>query len=196
MPSDAIAPPSNEIDNYSILPLGHPFLRHALPLVSDWKDPALARAVHAMRGILATFRRRHGFGRGIAANQIGLAFRMVVVNLGAGAQVLINPKLSQVSERTLTLWDDCMCFPDLLVRVRRHAQVTVEFHDENGQPGQWALDKFDEAELLQHELDHLDGVLAVDRVEGSNPIVRRIAYRAMPEYFMGQVDWTSHARSL
>jgi len=70
------------------------------------------------------------------------------------------------------LWDDCFSFPDLLVQVRRHESVTVAYLDADGRrrsvTGRGGL-----AELLQHEIDHLDGVLAIDRAVDSRHIVLR-----------------------
>jgi peptide deformylase len=62
----------------------------------------------------------------------------------------------------MELWDDCFSFPDLMVRLRRSVEVTVRYQDEHGATHLLtALN--DLSELLQHELDHLDGVLATDR---------------------------------
>ena len=81
-----------------------------------------------------------------------------------------------------------MCFPDLLVRVRRHRSVTLAFQDEAGAPGLW--ERLDPAasELLQHELDHLDGVLAIDRALDARSIIYRAAFEADPDGFRAQVD--------
>jgi peptide deformylase len=62
----------------------------------------------------------------------------------------------------IELWDDCFSFPDLMVRVRRHLEIEVEYEDLAG--GSHSLVARDDlSELLQHEIDHLDGVLATDR---------------------------------
>jgi peptide deformylase len=76
--------------------------------------------------------------------------------------VMINPVLSEMSTDMFELWDDCMCFPNLLVRVRRHRSCTLRFHDLDWQEHTWHL-KDDLSELLQHEVDHLDGILATQR---------------------------------
>ena len=76
--------------------------------------------------------------------------------------VFLNPVLKNKSEEMIELWDDCISFPDLLVRVRRHKRCTIEYRDNN-----WILQSLDLeddlSELLQHEIDHLDGILAVMR---------------------------------
>jgi peptide deformylase len=81
--------------------------------------------------------------------------------------LIINPVISELSAEEMELWDDCMSFPDLLVRVKRHARLTLTFLDEK-----WAQQtervEGTLSELLQHEIDHLDGVLAVSRaVDGA-----------------------------
>jgi peptide deformylase len=62
----------------------------------------------------------------------------------------------------MELWDDCFSFPDLMVRVRRSVEITVSFTDEHG-GSQTMNARNDLSELLQHEIDNLDGILAVDR---------------------------------
>jgi len=76
--------------------------------------------------------------------------------------VFINPVLDQKSDEMLELWDDCMCFPDLRVRVRRHRECRIRYRDMQWRPRQRRL-AGDLSELLQHEYDHLDGILAVSR---------------------------------
>ena len=77
-------------------------------------------------------------------------------------KVLINPQITFLSEEMMELWDDCMSFPNLLVRLKRHKSCKVEFLDEHWQPQTWHLTD-DLSELFQHEYDHLDGILATQR---------------------------------
>ena len=170
-----------------VLPLGDPRLREvALPV--DLRDAALADERRRLHAALAEFRARHGFGRAIAAPQLALGKRMIAADLGAGAFTLHNPEIVWRSDESLTLWDDCMCFPDLLVRVRRSASITVRFLDEHG--ARQTMEQLDArtAELLQHEIDHLDGILAVDRAEGRDAVIAREAFALNPALFRGQVD--------
>jgi peptide deformylase len=76
--------------------------------------------------------------------------------------VIINPEISNKSEEMIELWDDCMSFPNLLVKVKRHKSLTVKFLDENWNGHEWCLND-DLSELIQHEYDHLDGILATMR---------------------------------
>lgn len=75
---------------------------------------------------------------------------------------MFNPELSDLSEELFELWDDCMSFPNLLAKVKRHKSLTIKFFDLNREKQVWHLQ--DElAELIQHEYDHLDGILATRR---------------------------------
>ncbi|MDZ7636693.1 MAG: peptide deformylase [Bryobacterales bacterium] len=149
-----------------ILLLGNPLLlERCAPLTpADLHDiPALIEDLH---DTLFHFRARHGVGRAIAAPQIGALKRVVYMNVGKPL-ALLNSLLTWLSEETFPLWDDCMSFPDLLVRVNRHVRATLEYRDADWQERTMELEG-DLSELLQHELDHLDGILAVSRaIDGS-----------------------------
>jgi branched-chain amino acid aminotransferase len=170
-----------------VLPLGDPRLR-AVSIAVDLDDPALPDERRRLHAALAAFRAGHGFGRAIAAPQLGLGKRFIAADLGDGPITLHNPEIVWRGRETLALWDDCMCFPDLLVRVRRAASISVSYLDEHGQLH--SLDHLEPrlAELLQHEIDHLDGVLALDRAAGLDAVISRAAYAANPDYFRDQVD--------
>jgi len=164
-------------------------------------DAALAEDGARLQATLAAFRAAHGFGRAIAAPQIGVPRRMVAMDLGVqpypdggrGPLLLLDPELTWTSDETFTLWDDCMSFPWLLVRVRRHASVSLRFRDGEGRERRWENLPRALSELLQHELDHLDGVLALDRAEpaapGADAIIGRGAFGADPARYRAQVDY-------
>ena len=148
-----------------ILLLGNPDLWRSAALVSHPAAPASREVVRDLGETLADFRLRHGFGRAIAAPQIGHAARIIFVNMHDGSfgpTPLINPRLLRASEEMIELWDDCFSFPDLLVRVARHREIEVEYQDAEARTHRVTA-RDDLSELLQHELDHLDGILATDR---------------------------------
>jgi len=126
-------------------------------------DAGVRADADALAATLVALRARHGFGRALAAPQIGVARRMIAVDLGAGPFVLFDPRLDWRSPELFEVWDDCFSVPDRLVRVRRHASVSVGYRDGHGRPRRWERLPPDLAELMQHELDHLDGVLMTDR---------------------------------
>lgn len=160
----------------SILTLGDPRLTTPCAPVAAWTD-ALAAQVAAMHATLADFRARHGFGRAMAAPQVGILQRIVVMNLGDGPITLLNPEITFRSEEQFELWDDCLSIPDRIVHVRRHASISVVFRGPQWREHTWSHLPRDRAELLQHEIDHLDGILMLDRAT-SPDAVRPIADRA------------------
>jgi peptide deformylase len=85
---------------------------------------------------------------------------------------LVNPEILDVGEEDFHVWDDCFSFPNLMVRVQRAYRIKVRYHDLKGKPHTVEVER-DVAELLQHEIDHLDGVLAVDRAVGLDPFCLR-----------------------
>lgn len=127
--------------------------------------PEVGETVVDLGETLADFRLRHGFGRAIAAPQIGRSQRIIFVSMGDGTfgpAPLINPQIVRASTEMIELWDDCFSFPDLLVRVRRHLEIEVQYDSPAGDR-QSLVARGDLSELLQHEIDHLDGILATDR---------------------------------
>ena len=141
--------------------LGDPRLYEACEPVVEADGPLLAGWVADLHNVMNEVRTRYHFGRGIAAPQLGIMKRLVYLQLDRPI-VLINPELTDHSAAMFELWDDCMSFPNLLVRVQRHTAVTVRYLDEHWQPQIWPVQDA-LSELLQHECDHLDGVLCTMR---------------------------------
>jgi len=172
-----------------VLLLGNPTLRMHSEPVDDFADESLERDVAALKEALEDFRSRNGFGRGIAAIQIGIARRMIALNLGGGLFVVVNPRIVRRSPEAFRMWDDCMSFPDLVVRVERHCSIDVEYFDEGGNRKEWlGLDQAT-SELLQHEIDHLDGVLAIDRAIEASDIIYKAEYSKNRAYYDAMVDY-------
>ena len=156
-----------------ILQLGDPLLRAVSTPVSD--AAAAAPIFRDLRDTLHEFRRTHGFGRGISAVQIGEPTRLIYIEIAGVAYNLVNPELESRTEETFRQWDDCFSFPDLMVYLERARRVVVAYEDERGERRKIeASDAF--SELLQHELDHLDGVLAIDRAIDANSFCTREEY--------------------
>jgi peptide deformylase len=175
----------------SILLLGDPRLRTIAQPVDDVRDPVVRAEVRSLGATLAAFRAERGFGRAISAPQLGIERRMIVMDLGDGngPTLIANPEITEVSDETFTMWDDCMSFPSLLVRVRRHESISIRFQDDTGAVRTWERIARAEAELLQHEIDHLDGVLALDRAYGESPFVTRSVFEASPARYVAEVDY-------
>lgn len=111
--------------------------------------------------VMKEIRAKYNFGRAIAAPQLGIMKRLIYMNIDKPI-IFINPEFTYMSDEEFELWDDCMSFPNLLVKVKRHKKVTIKYLDENWEPQQWKMEN-DLAELLQHEYDHLEGILCTMR---------------------------------
>ncbi|MBL7993955.1 peptide deformylase, partial [bacterium] len=122
---------------------------------------SLTPVIQDMHDTLMDFRSRYRAGRAIAAPQIGIMKRLVYMHIDRPV-VFINPVLDHKSPELFELWDDCMSFPDLLVKVKRHSHCRIRFKNTDWQDQEMMLDNA-LSELLQHEVDHLDGILAVSR---------------------------------
>lgn len=126
------------------------------------KDKELQIATCLAHQALQEFRNKMGFGRAIAAPQVGHSLRFIAINIGTAPMTIYNPEIISTSHETFLMWDDCLSFPNLMCCVSRYMTISVKFHDENGEEIIWRDCAQDISELLQHEIDHLNGVLAVD----------------------------------
>ena len=117
--------------------------------------------VSDLHDTMMEYKRIHGAGRAIAAPQIGIQKRLLYMYVDK-PQVFINPVLHFPTEEKMTVMDDCMSFPGLLVKVERHKECIISYYDMNWKRQEMHL-KGDLSELIQHEFDHLDGVLATMR---------------------------------
>ena len=144
-----------------ILLLGDPRLYEICEPVSREELPGLQPVVDDLADLVLQFRAKYGAGRAIAAPQIGVMKRLVVMNVDKPITIY-NPELFDCSEAMMELWDDCMSFPDLHIWLRRHAQCKMRFMNAEWQEEIWHLEG-GLSELMQHEIDHLDGILATQR---------------------------------
>lgn len=151
--------------------LGDPVLRTRCEPIVKHGSTAVRIVIDDLRETLRDVQSRFGYGRAMAAPQIGAPVRIVYVEMDK-PWALINPEIVDVGEEDFTVWDDCFSFPNLLVRVSRAYRIRVRYEDVKGQTQHADLEG-DRAELLQHEIDHLDGVLAVDRPHGLDPFCLR-----------------------
>jgi len=142
-----------QLGNPLLYQLSEPVLTTELTLVKEW--------VADLHNVMEEIRSKYNFGRAIAAPQLGIMKRLIYMNIDEPV-VFINPEITAKSEAMLELWDDCMCFPNLLVKVKRHEQITIKYLNENWVTKEWVM-KDDLSELLQHEYDHLDGILCTMR---------------------------------
>lgn len=154
-----------------ILLLGNPLLLQKCEPIEPAELDSLRPVINDLHDTMMEFRRKYNAGRAIAAPQIGVMKRLVYMHITEPV-VFIKPVLDQMSLDLIELWDDCMSFPDLFVRVRRHARCRITYRDMRWDEQSLLLEA-DLSELLQHEVDHLDGILAVSRaIDGSSFALR------------------------
>ncbi len=156
-----------------ILLLGDPKLYETSEEVKREELEELRPVFEDMFDCIKGIRRDYGFGRAIAAPQIGVQKRIICM-LTDRPYVIINPTLEFIGDEMMELWDDCMSFPNLLVRVRRYRHCILRCLDENWEPQERHMDD-DMSELIQHEYDHLDGILATMRAIDSRSFMMKKA---------------------
>jgi len=164
----------------TVLQLGNPGLREIARAVEDPRAPEMAALVADLRDTLAHWRATTGYGRAIAAPQIGVPLRAILLQLpGAEPWPLFNPTVTERSRDKVIVWDACLSFLSIFMQVERHREISVRYQDEHTR---WqevhAGAERDLSELLQHEIDHLDGILAVDRIVDIKTLCTREEFEA------------------
>jgi peptide deformylase len=159
----------------TILQLGDPGLREVASRVADLAAREIRLLVADLADTLAYWRASTGYGRGIAAPQIGVATRVIFLQLPeAEPWPLVNPEITWRSEAKIVVWDACLSFLSIFMQVERHREIVVRYQDLQGE---WkevrAGEERDLSELLQHEIDHLDGILALDRITDIRTVCTR-----------------------
>ena len=144
-----------------LLLLGNPKLYERSVKIEKEELSRVRQWVYDLHSVMQDVRSKYGFGRAIAAPQIGIMKRLIYMDVDK-PMIIINPELIDLSNEKFELWDDCMCLPNLLVRVSRHKSLTLRYKDLN-----WVDHKLhftdDLSELIQHEYDHLEGILCTMR---------------------------------
>ncbi len=144
-----------------LLLLGDPRLYEVCSPVDKTELPLVQTWVEDLDNVMKEIRAKYRFGRAIAAPQLGIMKRLIYMNIDRSV-VFINPEFTFLSEDMFELWDDCMSFPNLLVKVRRHQKLTIKYLNEQWEQQEWNMEGA-LSELLQHEYDHLDGILCTMR---------------------------------
>jgi peptide deformylase len=159
----------------TLLQLGDPRLRDLAFPVEDPSAAKVAALVNDLADTLAHWRANTGYGRGIAAPQLGVRLRVIFLQLpGEKPWPLINPEIVARSEENIIVWDACLSFLSIFMQVERSREVTIRYQDLSGESHVLrAGDERNLSELLQHEIDHLDGILALDRVTDMKTLCTR-----------------------
>ena len=158
-----------------ILQLGNPVLRQKSIAVEDPGAHEIQELIQDLADTLAHWRATTGYGRAIAAPQLGELRRVIFLQIpGSEPWPLINPEIIERSRETMIVWDACLSFLSIFMQVERHRQITVHYQNLKGETLECeAGEDRNLSELLQHEIDHLDGVLAIDRVVDLKTICTR-----------------------
>jgi peptide deformylase len=156
-----------------VVKFGDPVLKSAASPVTEF-DEQLAEEAERMIGLM-----RDAIGVGLAATQLGVLRRMLVFQVGPDATptVLVNPEIEWRSEDAATAEEGCLSIPGVVVDVERPLFVRARAVDVRGEPLMIEASGL-EARVIQHEVDHLDGVLMLDRTEKDQ---RKGALRALRE---------------
>lgn len=158
-----------------ILQLGDPLLRQKAAPVNDPTAREIRELIRDMADTLAHWRSTTGYGRGIAAPQLGVLQRVIFLKLpGDEPWPLVNPEIIARGSERIIVWDACLSFLSIFMQVERSRQITVRYQNLSGETLEFeAGDDRNLSELLQHEIDHLDGILAVDRVVDTKTVCTR-----------------------
>ncbi len=155
---------------------GDPVLKSRATQVEDFDGP-LARLAEDM---LATMREHDGVG--LAANQVGRLKRILVAALEDEEYVIVNPEIEPSSQETAKELEGCLSIPGIQVEIERPTSVCVSGNDTAGSPVHIEASGL-LARIFQHEVDHLDGVLILDRTDRES---RKAAMREMRERLLAQ----------
>jgi peptide deformylase len=158
-----------------VLQLGNPILREKSGRVENPTAREIRELVCDLADTLAHWRAETGYGRGIAAPQLGVLERVMFLKLPEeNPWPLVNPEIIRRSAEKIIVWDACLSFLSIFMQVERHREITVRYQTLEGETREVdAGEDRNLAELLQHEIDHLDGILAIDRVVDNKTICTR-----------------------
>ncbi|MEQ8653528.1 MAG: peptide deformylase [Kiloniellales bacterium] len=153
--------------------MGHPVLRQVAKPVADPKAPEIKRLV---RDMLETM--DDASGTGLAAPQVHVPLRLVVFFIspnpdlpdGLPLTVLINPEITPLSEAKVLGWEGCLSVPDLAGEVPRYSEIRYRGFDLEGNPIEREARGY-HARVVQHEVDHLDGILYPQRMEDLSQLI-------------------------
>ncbi len=155
-----------------LVPQNHPALHTIAEEITaeDFSSGLVAKLVKDMKSALKTYSVDGFVAVAIAAPQIGVSKRLFLVEDQSKDRdalpclVAINPKIVKVSKKTSIVGEGCLSVPDAYGEVRRHQNVTMRALDEHGKPYERGAGGL-LAQIFQHEVDHLDGILFIDRAE-------------------------------
>jgi len=163
-----------------IAQLGNPVLRLQAQVVTDIQDTEIQQIIETMQDTLATTQ-----GVGIAAPQISISKRIIIIASRPTTRypsaplmeptVMINPAFQALSELTEKDWEGCLSIPGIRALVPRYQEILINYANEQGGLVEARLEGFI-ARVFQHEFDHLEGKVYLDRVEDNRDIFAESEY--------------------
>lgn len=165
-----------------VLQLGDPRLREKSSAVNNFFTSEMKDLLRNLSDTFFDAKNKYHYCRGIAAPQIGSLRRVVFIDDDRFKGPLINPRVIFASSHTHEVWDSCLSFSlAFFVQIDRQDSVKVEFFNKEGTKrvlqAEGTL-----SELLQHEIDHLEGILSIDRVKNTRQILMRDEYEKVSRY--------------
>ena len=155
-----------------MLLVGNPLLREKSEIVTDF-GPDLKPDLEDLKDTLTNHQQTTGSGRRAAAPQIGYLKRVVRIQTPGFTSFLVNPEIVEKGDELFDVWDSCFSLKGaVFVNIKRHRRIRVDYQDENGEKHS-AEFADGMSELLQRELDHLDGVLCTDHLVDNKGIAMR-----------------------
>ncbi len=155
-----------------VLMIGNPKLRLKSSEITKFNEE-LEGIISDLKDTLAYLQKTKKIGRGLAAPQLGYMKKVIYFGLPNNPFTMINPKINWKSKEKFRVWDSCFSFDvAFFVEIERHRAVEIEYSDQNGNQ---IVQKFenDLSELVQHETDHLNGILATDHLTDVKKIILR-----------------------
>jgi peptide deformylase len=134
-------------------------LRTKLKKVDNFNDPQLPKIIKEMKKAMIKYD-----GIGLAANQVGLNMRLIVVNIDENPTSFINPYIKKKSILKQKFDEGCLSFPEITGWVSRSKKITLEYQDENGNKKKIEARNL-MATVFQHELDHINGIVFTDKIK-------------------------------
>ncbi len=141
--------------------MGDPALRKSSEKVDNFTDD-IDKIIKDLKDTLIHLQKQENMGRALAAPQIGYHQQVIYSNIKGKEKIMVNPEIIDKSEEKFAVWDSCFSFElAFFVKVLRHRKIVIKYQNSNDKNIQEEFTD-DLSELYQHEIDHLQGILAVD----------------------------------
>ena len=151
---------------YRIRVFGDPVLRKRAKPVTKFDDN-LEKTIERMIETMY-----HYDGVGLAAPQVGISQRFFVMDVGNGPVAVINPEILEIDPETEVAEEGCLSFPEIFVEIERSKRIKVKYQNTRGEYVEEELEGY-AARVFQHEFDHLNGVLIIDRISPAKRLLLR-----------------------